>query len=114
MPFSLAPVTLGTDRRGKPVTSCVVHNEDEEKASKPKKAGRKAKCTANEMLQYFPAASVVEWQERLHEETGLGETQFYGHKKTLETAGRIRREPGTSEIIQADSIDAMPDLSEEF
>jgi hypothetical protein len=114
MPFSLVPVTLGTDRRRKPVTSCLVRHEDEEKASKPKKAGRKAKCTANEMLQYLPAATVAEWQERVHEETGLGETQFYEHKKTLETAGRIRREPGTGDIIQADSIDAMPDLSEEF
>lgn len=114
MPFSLVSVTLGTDRRGKPVTSCVVRHEGEEMASRPKKAGRKAKCKAFEMLRYLPAASVKEWLARVNEETGLGESQFYDHKKTLEAAGRIRREPGTGSILRTDSIDAMPDMTEDI
>ncbi len=114
MPFSLASVTLGTDRRGKPITSCVVHHEAEEMAAKPGRAGRKAKASPVDMLKYLPAATVKEWQERVKDETGLGGTQFYTHKKTLEIAKRIRREPGTGRILQAEPIDALPDLSEDI
>jgi hypothetical protein len=99
MPFSLESVTLGTDRRGKPITSCVVRHEDEMMASKPTKAGRKPTCTAEDMLRYLPAATVKEWQERVNEETGLGQSQFYTHKATLETKVKFRRETATNRII---------------
>jgi hypothetical protein len=111
MPFSLKVVMLGTNRRGKPITSCVVHHEA---AAKPGRAGRKAKASPEDLLRYLPAASVTEWQERVREETGLAGTQFYAHKKTLETAGKIHREAGTSRILRAESIDDMPDLSEDI
>ena len=112
MPFSLKQVTLGTDRRGKPITSCVVRHEDETMAGKPGKSGRKATCTPEEMLRYLPAATVKEWRERVKEETGLGATQFYTHKKKLEKDRKIRREPGTNRMLHNDPCDAMPDLME--
>lgn len=99
MPFSLVSVELGIDRRGNPITSCIVKHEDEMMASKPGKAGRTAKCTPEEMLQYLPAESVTEWQKRVLEETGLGSTQFYEHKKAL--GNKFRREAGTNRLIAA-------------
>lgn len=114
MPFSLEVVTLGTDRRGKPVTSCVVQHEASEMASKPGRAGRKAKISPEDMLRYLPAATVKEWKEKVNEETGLGATQFYAYKKTLETTGRTRREVGTARIFRNDPVDAMPYLADEF
>jgi len=91
MPFSLKTIDLGTDRHGKPVTSCSVHHEDEIMAAKPGKAGRKPTCTPEEMLQYLPAASVTEWQRRVKEEAGLATTRFSLHKKHLEAGNRIRK-----------------------
>lgn len=101
MPFSLKVIELGTNRRGKPITSCTVHHEDEMMASQPKKSGRASKCTADEMIQYLPADTASEWQRRVKEETGLGETQFYAHKRELEARKAIRKEVGTNRIIRA-------------
>lgn len=101
MPFSLEVVQLGCDRRGKPITSCVVHHEDEMMAAKPGKAGRKPTCTAEEMLRYLPADSLSDWQKRVAEETGLGRSQFYEHKKHLEIAGCFRKERTTNRIVSA-------------
>ena len=99
MPFTLESVTLGLDRRGKPITSCTVKHEDSILAATRGTAGRKPLCTPEGMLRFLPAASVKEWQESVKEETGLDRTQFYSHKKTLEAAGRIRRETGTNRLV---------------
>ena len=64
------------------------------------KAGRKPTGTAEEMLRFLPADSVTEWQKRVYEETGLGRTQFYEHKRALEKDGRIAREIATNRVIQ--------------
>jgi len=92
MPFSLRVVELGTDRRGKAITSCIVKHEAAVMAHTPSKGGRKAKCTPDEMLALLPAESVKDWQLRVREETGLGESQFYEMKRAL--AGRYRKETG--------------------
>lgn len=112
MPFSLKVVALGIDRRGKPITSCVVHHEDTAMARKPGKAGRKALCTAEDMLQYLPASSVTEWQERVQEETGLKSSGFYLLKRKLETSQRFRVETSPKQIVRNDPADALPDLTE--
>ena len=101
MPFSLDQVTLGTDRRGKPITSCIVRHEDSIMASTPGKAGRKPTCTAEDMLAFLPAKNVSDWQKRVKDETGLGQSQFYTHKAKLEATGKIRRETATHRIIAA-------------
>jgi hypothetical protein len=91
MPFSLESVTVGTDRRGNPITSCIVKHEDEMMASKPGKTGRKPTCTPEEMLQYLPADSIKAWQEAVSENTGLSRSQFYDHKRQLEAGNRVRK-----------------------
>ena len=91
MPCSLEVVTLGTDRRGKPITSCIVRHEDEMMAAKPAKAGRKPTCTPEEMLRFLPAANVKDWQAAVSEETGLSRSQFYDHKRHLEAGNRVRK-----------------------
>jgi hypothetical protein len=101
MPFRLETVIVGTDRRGNPITSCVVHHEDAMMASIPGKGGRKPTCTADDMLRFLPADSVKDWQARVNEETGLAQSQFYTHKKTLEKAEKVRREVGTNRLIKA-------------
>jgi hypothetical protein len=101
MPFSLDQVALGTDRRGKPITSCVVRHEASCMASTAGRVGRKPTCTAHDMLRFLPADSVKDWLARVKDETGLGQSQFYTHKATLESAGRIHREPSTHRIIAA-------------
>jgi hypothetical protein len=101
MPFSLEVVALGTNRRGKPITSCIVRHEDEMMASKPSKAGRKAICTAEELLQFLPAKNITDWQERVADEIGLGRSQFYDMKKQLKASGKFRTETATNRIIAA-------------
>jgi len=115
MPFSLVSVVLGTDRRGKPVSSCLVRHEGEEMASKPRRPGRKAKCTPEEMLRFLPAANVKEWKVRVADECGLGDSQFYDNKKRLEAAGKTRREEGSNRILPVLSADllALEDEPEE-
>lgn len=91
MPYRLRVIELGTGRRGKPITSCVVHHEDEIMAATPGKAGRKPTYKAELLLDYLPAARVKEWQERVKEETGMGATMFYQFKADLESRGAIRK-----------------------
>ncbi len=101
MPFSLEPVILGVDRRGKDITSCIVHHEDSIMAATKGKAGRKPLCSADKLLAFLPADSVKQWQERVEEETGLGRSVFYEHKKTLELNQKFRREHGTNRLLCA-------------
>ncbi|MES2659277.1 MAG: AAA family ATPase [Verrucomicrobiota bacterium] len=91
MPFSFRVVELGTSRRHKPITSCVVHHEDEMMAAKPRKAGRAPTCTPEGMLAYLPVANVKEWQTAVSEDTGLSRSQFYDHKRHLEAGNRVRK-----------------------
>jgi hypothetical protein len=99
MPFSLKVIELGLDRRGKPITSCVVKHEDSIMAASASKSGRKPTCAPEDMLGLLPAASVKDWQERVEEETGLKQSQFYEHKKVLEAGRKYRREAGTNRLI---------------
>jgi hypothetical protein len=107
MPFSLEIVELGTDRRGKPVTSCTVHHEAAIMAQK-KKGGRTSFWQADDLLRFLPAASVKEWQERVQDETGLKETTFFNHKKKLEAAGKVRREAGSGRLTEAQTLQLPP------
>jgi hypothetical protein len=101
MPFSLETVILGVDRRGKDITSCIVRHEDSIMAASKGKAGRKPRCSADQLLKFLPADTVREWQQRVEEETGLGRSVFYEHKKTLELNQKFRREHGTNRLLCA-------------
>lgn len=99
MPFSLEQVTLGTNRRGNPITSCTVRHEDASMAPSPAKAGRKAKCTPEEMLACLPAASITEWQQKVKEQFGLSETRFYENKKLLDASKAYHHEEATGRVV---------------
>jgi hypothetical protein len=98
MPFSLVPVTLGIDRRGKEITSCTVRHEDAFMAAERGKAGRKPTCSPEALLELLPAASVTEWQLKAKEK-GIGRTLFFQHKATL--GEKFRSEIGTGRIVAA-------------
>jgi hypothetical protein len=94
MPFSLESVTVGTDRRGKPITSCIVKHEDEMMASKPGKTGRPPAATNEELLGLLPAPSTAAWQRAANDELGVSKSAFhralkhlYGHGATKGTGG---------------------------
>ncbi|MCW1912647.1 helicase RepA family protein [Luteolibacter sp. GHJ8] len=100
MPFTLRQVMLGANRRGKPLTSCVVHHEDEMMASKPRTAGRKATYQPEAMLAYLPAANVKEWQERASEDCGVSRSVFYELKNALQQRKAYRAEVGTGRLVK--------------
>jgi AAA domain len=83
MPFSLKVVTLGLDRRGKPVTSCVVKHEDEMMAPNRSKAGRKNEVSNNDLIRLLPRPSTADWLKAATEETGISKTAFYRQLKEL-------------------------------
>jgi hypothetical protein len=90
MPFSLRAVELGTNRRGRPITSCIVHHEDPVMASTPGK-GRGRTYRADQLLAALPADSVAAWQKTVSEETGMSRTLFYQFKGELESRGAVRK-----------------------
>lgn len=100
MPFQLQQVTLGTNRRGKAITSCVVKHEDEMMASAPKTAGRKSRYSADAMLDYLPADSVTDWQKRATAECGVSRAKFYDLKGDLQQRQAYRSEVGTGRLVR--------------
>ena len=91
MPFSLDQVTLGTDRRGKPITSCVVKHEDAMMASTQGKAGRKVEVQPERLLELLPQPSTVAWQKLAKDEMGVSPSSFYRSLDKLKPTGTARR-----------------------
>lgn len=77
MPFTLESVTLGTDRRGKPITSCTVRHEDSILAATRGKAGRKCDVSPVKLLELLPQPTTSEWQKVAKTELGVSESAFY-------------------------------------
>jgi hypothetical protein len=84
MPFSLEVVELGVDRRGNPITSCVVKHEDEIMAGQPRGRGRpKSSASKTDLLNLLPQPSTKAWQMAALDELGVGKTAFYELRKTI-------------------------------
>jgi hypothetical protein len=97
MPFSLEEVTIGTNRRGKPISSCVVNHlptSVAEKSGKPGKVGRKPTHSGEDLLDLLPEETVTDWEKRAKDELGMSKSTFYEIKKRLEANGRIERAEG--------------------
>ena len=75
MPFSLDVIELGRDRRGDPITSCVVHHEDEIMAEVPSK-GRKPTHSIAGLLKLLPLPTTT-WQKVAKSELGVSSATFY-------------------------------------
>lgn len=91
MPYTLRVVELGTNRRGKPITSCVVHHEDEIMAALPEKKGRGRTYSAEQLLDHLPSENVTKWQKATCEETGMSRALFYQFKGELESRGSFHK-----------------------
>lgn len=94
MPFTLASVTLGTSRRGKPITSCTVHHEDSIMASERGKAGRKATINPTRFLDLLPQPSTSAWQKATSEELGVSRSSFYDALPDLKQKGLCKPQTG--------------------
>lgn len=95
MPFSLKVIELGTDRRGKAITSCTVHHEDEMMASKPKKTGRPPGASEADLLGLLPKPSTTAWQKAADAEIGVSKSAFYRVLPRMKGAGAFQSEGGS-------------------
>lgn len=77
MPFSLKTVILGIDRRGKDITSCIVHHEDSMMATSRSKLGRKPEVNPDALLEFLPVSSTADWRKRADAEQGITKSTFY-------------------------------------
>jgi len=93
-PFSLKSIELGTNRRGKPVTSCVVKQEDDVLATERGKPGRPPSASNEELLSLLPAVSTTEWQKRADSEYGVSKSSFHRLRGKLQGNGAIRKPDG--------------------
>jgi hypothetical protein len=91
MPFSLDQVTLGTDRRGKPITSCIVRHEASIMANTAGRAGRKVEVQPERLLELLPQPSTAAWQKLADAEMGVPKSTFHRHKDKLKAAGTVRQ-----------------------
>ncbi|MCF7675524.1 MAG: AAA family ATPase [Akkermansiaceae bacterium] len=90
MPFTLESVTLGTDRRKKPITSCVVRHEDPFMAATRGTAGRKPDVAPVRLLELLPQPSTAAWAKVANSELGVGKSAFYRAKDFLRKEGLAR------------------------
>jgi hypothetical protein len=78
MPFSLKVVELGTDCRGRPITSCLVHHEDSIMATnKGKDRGRPMTTSIPHMLAMLPQRSTTAWEKVALREHQVTASPFY-------------------------------------
>lgn len=82
--FNLAPVHLGTDSRGRAITSCVVLEARGEATTK--KRGRIPTTTENGLLNLLPKGSTTAWQTTAKSELGVSKTVFYDLLRKIKTA----------------------------
>lgn len=79
--FSLEPVEIGTNRRGKPTTSCVVKAEDGMIAHTKGRPGAKKKFTCDMVLKLLPQPSVAAWRKAANETHKMSEDTFGDRKR---------------------------------
>lgn len=89
MPFSLRVVELGVDRRGKPITSCVVHHEDPIMAGNRPRPGRKPEVDPLVLLNHLPASSTSAWRKAAADENGITKSSFYRAVEKLKSRGEV-------------------------
>lgn len=80
--FSLDVVEVGWNRRGKPITSCVVKEEDSIMAHKKGKPGAKQKFTCEMILELLPQPTIQAWELEARKV----------HKMSKDTFGDRKRE----------------------
>ncbi len=94
MPFSLPSITLGADRRGKPITSCTVHHEDSIMAATKAKAGRPPAVTDEELLSLLPMETTASWRKAASNELGVSSSTFHRNRARLEGVKAVKKSDG--------------------
>lgn len=95
MPFTLRQVVLGENRRGKAITSCVVHHEDEMMASeRGAKPGRPRAAEDAKLLGLLPQASTMTWKKEADQKFGVPKSSFYRAVDRLRGNGAIEAADG--------------------
>lgn len=89
LPFSLETVVLGTDRRGNPITSCVVHHEDTMMAANRTKLGRKIEVNPETLLDLLPMPTTKAWLNAADQEHGIKRSSFYRSRDKLKVRGAV-------------------------
>lgn len=92
LPFSLEVIELGTDRRGKPITSCIVHHEDTMMATNRAKLGRKPEVDPEDLLKLLPQVSTASWRKVADTEHGISKSSFYRSLKFFKSRGTAIQE----------------------
>lgn len=79
--FSLDVVDVGTNRRGKPITSCVVIEQDPIMAHTKGKPGAKLQFTCEMILALLPQATIPAWEKVSMRDTGMSKDTFHDRKR---------------------------------
>ena len=113
LPFSLEVIELGTDRRGKPITSCIVHHEDTMMATNRAKLGRKPEVDPEDLLKLLPQVSTASWRKVADTEHGISKSSFYRSLKGSKSRGTaIQEQDGTwkrPEPLKHQGFPAVPE-----
>jgi hypothetical protein len=107
MPFTLKVVELGIGRRGKPITSCVVHHEDSIMAAS-KKGGRPASTSSTEILSLLPQPSTTAWARAAKVQLEVTATPFYRVLDEIKRTGAATCEKKAGWVL------ASPSFGSEF
>jgi hypothetical protein len=99
--FSLEVVEVGINRRGKPITSCVVKEEDGIMAHKKGKAGAKQKYTCEMILELLPQPSITEWKQAARDAHGMGEDAFDNRKKECASHWEKTKQGGIVKALES-------------
>lgn len=83
MAFRLETLQIGASRKGKPITSCIVHQEEQVPDESKRKQGRPPKCSPEDLLELLPVKMVADWEESAKRVYGVGRTRFHEIKKSL-------------------------------
>lgn len=98
--FSLELVNVGINRRGKPITSCVVKEEDSIMAHVKGKAGAKPKYNSEMLLDLLPQPTIKEWQQVAKDTHGMGKDAFDEHKRKCASRWEKTKQGGIVKALE--------------
>lgn len=102
MPFKLKVLEVGMNKRGKVITSCVLHHQDEMMATERKGPGRPKKFNADDFLRFLPAEDAADWFKKASAEIKIASSTFYEIKDRLFLEKKCRKKVGSTGIVRTD------------
>ena len=98
--FSLDVVEVGTNRRGKPITSCVVKAEDEIMLPAKKKPGAKPRYTFEMILDLLPQPTIKAWQAAAKDAHNMGKEGFDDYKSRCSSQWEKTKQGGIVKTLE--------------